>query len=90
MTHITLTTTPKTARLILTNKKGTTMKVEIWDTRFGTSVRVVARRGNGRFINNKSDRQIVNVILALDDLGLYSKPTKVYSGKRPKVNLKKG
>lgn len=55
------------------------MKVEVWDTRFGTSVRVVVRDRKGHFVNNKSDRQIVKVILDLDDKGKYKRPAKPYS-----------
>jgi hypothetical protein len=51
------------------------MKIEVWDTRYGTSVRVVSRKPNGNFVNNKSDKQIVEVILAVDDAGLYDQPT---------------
>jgi len=57
------------------------MKVEVWDTRFGTSVRAVVRQGNGKFINNKSDKQIVKVILELDDKGEYKRAKKPYTGK---------
>jgi hypothetical protein len=71
------------------------MKIEIWDTRYGVSVRVVARKRDGKFINNKSDRQVVDVILALDDAGLFRpkvtkvKTPKVDLVKKPKVNLRK-
>jgi len=49
------------------------MKVEVWDTRFGTSVRVVVRQPNGKFVNNKSDKQVVKVILDLDSKGEYKR-----------------
>lgn len=61
------------------------MKIEVWDTRFGTSVRAVSRTKKGRFVSNKSDKQIITVVLTLDDAGLYDRPDKV-----KKVNLKKG
>lgn len=37
------------------------MKVEIWETRFGTSVRAVDRGKDGRFVNNKSARQLIRL-----------------------------
>ena len=47
------------------------MKIEVWDTRYGTSVRVVVR-DKGRFVNNKSERQVVKVIFDLVDSGEYT------------------
>jgi hypothetical protein len=35
------------------------MRVETWDTRFGISVRSVARDRSGRFVNNKSAKQLI-------------------------------
>lgn len=35
------------------------MKVETWETRFGVSVRSVVRDKHGRFVNNKSARQLI-------------------------------
>jgi hypothetical protein len=35
--------------------------VEVWSTRFGTSVRVVVRGSDGRFVNNKSAKQMIRV-----------------------------
>lgn len=39
----------------------TALPVEAWNTRFGTSVRTVARDSKGRFINNKSAKQLIRV-----------------------------
>lgn len=33
--------------------------LETWKTKYGKSVRIVERDKNGRFINNKSGRQIL-------------------------------
>lgn len=52
------------------------MKIEVWDTRYGTSVRVVTRRPNGKFVSNKSDKQVFEVVLDLDDKGEYHRPVK--------------
>jgi hypothetical protein len=52
------------------------MKVEVWDTRYGTSVRVVTRQGNGKFVSNKSDNQVIKVVLDLDAKGEYKRPDK--------------
>jgi hypothetical protein len=38
-----------------------TLPVESWDTRFGTSIRTVVRDSKGRFINNKSAKQMIRV-----------------------------
>lgn len=57
------------------------MKVEVWDTRYGTSVRVVTRN-KGRFVNNKSDKQVVSVILDLDSKGEYKRAKKPYFAKK--------
>jgi hypothetical protein len=62
------------------------MKVEIWDTRYGTSVRVVARN-KGRFVNNKSDKQVVSVILDLDAKGEYKRSKKSYTRKAVKPRV---
>jgi len=43
------------------------MKVEVWDTRFGTSVRVVVRKRDGKFINNKSAKQVRKVVEAIKE-----------------------
>jgi hypothetical protein len=51
------------------------LNIEIWDTRFGTSVRVVTRK-NGKFVNNKSDKQVVEVVLDLDERGEYKRLVK--------------
>jgi hypothetical protein len=51
------------------------MKVEVWDTRYGTSVRVVSRKG-GKFVGNKSDKQVIQVVLDLDSKGEYKRPNK--------------
>ena len=40
------------------NKAEGTVSVEKWSTRFGVSVRVV-KRNAGRFVNNKSAKQLV-------------------------------
>jgi hypothetical protein len=37
------------------------LPIETWNTRFGTSVRTVARKSNGQFINNKSAKQMIRV-----------------------------
>lgn len=37
------------------------MKVEKWNTRFGKSVRTVERGRNGRFVNNKSAKQLIRI-----------------------------
>ena len=37
------------------------LPVEKWSTRFGVSVRVVKRDDGGRFVDNKSVRQIIKV-----------------------------
>lgn len=50
------------------------MKVEVWDTRFGTSVRVVVRDRKGHFVNNKSEKQVVKVVFDLVDRGEYIGP----------------
>lgn len=71
----------KSAILLLQPTKGTTVKIEVWDTRYGTSVRVVSRQKNGKFVSNKSDRQIVKVILDLDDKGEYDRPKKFYKAR---------
>lgn len=54
------------------------MQVEVWNTRYGTSVRVVSRKG-GRFVNNKSDKQVITVVLDLDSKGEYKRPSKKVS-----------
>lgn len=38
-----------------------TLPIENWNTRFGTSIRTVARDSKGRFINNKSAKQMIRV-----------------------------
>ena len=58
------------------------MKIETWDTRFGTSVRVVSRQKNGKFVSNKSDRQVVTVVLDLEDRGEYIRRPKTKKSKR--------
>jgi hypothetical protein len=35
------------------------LPIESWNTRFGTSVRTVARDSKGRFVNNKSAKQMI-------------------------------
>lgn len=55
------------------------MKIEVWDTRFGTSVRVVVRTPEGRFVNNKSDKQVVRILLDLDDKGKYRRGKKSFA-----------
>jgi hypothetical protein len=35
------------------------LPIETWNTRFGTSVRTVARDKRGRFIDNKSAKQMI-------------------------------
>lgn len=40
------------------------MKIEVWDTRYGTSVRVVTRE-SGRFVSNKSHKQTSKVVAAV-------------------------
>lgn len=42
------------------------MKVEVWDTRFGTSVRVV-QRDSGKFVNNKSAKQLIKIATKVHD-----------------------
>lgn len=37
------------------------MKVEVWSTRFGKSVRTVQRTPKGTFVNNKSAKQLIRV-----------------------------
>jgi hypothetical protein len=37
------------------------LPVEAWNTRFGTSIRTVKRDSKGRFINNKSAKQMIRV-----------------------------
>jgi hypothetical protein len=37
------------------------MPVEAWNTRFGTSVRTVVRDSKGRFVDNKSAKQLIRV-----------------------------
>lgn len=39
----------------------TVLPVEAWNTRFGTSIRTVARDNKGRFIDNKSAKQMIRV-----------------------------
>jgi hypothetical protein len=46
-------------------KKGKAMKVqsiEIWNTRYGQSVRLVTRGKRGKFVTNKSAQQIVRIV----------------------------
>lgn len=38
-----------------------TLPIENWNTRFGASVRTVIRDSKGRFINNKSAKQMIRV-----------------------------
>lgn len=42
------------------------MKVETWNTRFGMSVRTVHRTKDGRFINNKSAKQLRRKQMIID------------------------
>lgn len=37
------------------------MKIEKWNTRFGKSVRTVQRGSDGRFVNNKSAKQLIRL-----------------------------
>lgn len=37
------------------------LPVEAWNTRFGVSVRTVSRDSKGRFVNNKSAKQMIRV-----------------------------
>lgn len=37
------------------------MKVEKWNTRFGKSVRTVERDRKGKFVNNKSAKQLIRI-----------------------------
>lgn len=39
----------------------TALPVEAWNTRFGVSVRTVTRDSKGRFVNNKSAKQMIKV-----------------------------
>lgn len=37
------------------------LPVEAWNTRFGVSVRTVTRDSKGKFVNNKSAKQMIRV-----------------------------
>lgn len=39
----------------------TSLPVEAWNTRFGVSVRTVQRDPKGRFVTNKSAKQMIRV-----------------------------
>jgi hypothetical protein len=45
----------------ITTNKGVEVKIEKWDTKHGVSVRIVDRETNGKFINNKSARQLFKI-----------------------------